>query len=72
MYKEAFDKHADLFAELGVNPNLGMGSVYEKVRELGFSRQRGRGDLRACHEHQPGMAMVDSDKGIPTCMCRAT
>ena len=64
-YKEAFDKHADLFAELGVNPNLGMGSVYEKVRELGFSqRNEVEADLRACHEHQPGMAMVDSDKGI--------
>ena len=64
-YKAAFDKHAELFAELGVNPNLGLGSVYEKVRELGFSqRNEVEADLRACHEHQPGMAMVDSDKGI--------
>jgi isocitrate dehydrogenase len=64
-FREAFQKHADTFAELGVNPNLGMEHVYAKVKELGFS-QRGEveADLKACHEHRPGLAMVDSDKGI--------
>ena len=64
-YRSAFEKHADTLAELGVNPNLGMGHVYEKIRELGFSkRNEVEEDFRACHEERPGLAMVDSDRGI--------
>ena len=64
-YQAAFDKHRETFEELGVNPNLGLASVQDKVRELTFSlRNEIEADLRACHEHRPGLAMVDSDKGI--------
>ncbi|MBN7827873.1 NADP-dependent isocitrate dehydrogenase, partial [Bowmanella dokdonensis] len=30
-YKDLFEKYADLFAELGVNANDGLGSVYDKI-----------------------------------------
>lgn len=64
-YQKAFDKHRKAFEELGVNPNLGLASVLDKVRQLTFSlRNEIEADLRACHEHRPGLAMVDSDKGI--------
>ncbi len=64
-YQEAFDKHRETFEQLGVNPNLGLGSVLEKVRSLSFSpRTEIEADLRKCHENRPGLAMVDSDKGI--------
>ncbi len=64
-YKDAFDKHAATFEELGVNPNLGLASIYDKVKTLSFSlRNEIEADLRACHERRPGLAMVDSDKGI--------
>jgi len=64
-YQDAFDKHRETFEELGVNPNLGLGSVLEKVRTLSFSlRNEIEADLRKCHESRPGLAMVDSDKGI--------
>ena len=64
-YQEAFDKHRETFEKLGVNPNLGLGSVLEKVRSLTFStRNEIEADLRKCHESRPGLAMVDSDKGI--------
>ena len=64
-YKSAFEKHRKTFEELGVNPNLGLASVQDKVRELTFSlRNEIEADLRACHEERPGLAMVDSDKGI--------
>ena len=64
-YKDAFEKHKDTFEELGINPNLGLASIYEKVRTLSFSlRNEIEADLRACHENRPGLAMVDSDKGI--------
>ncbi|TVS16840.1 MAG: NADP-dependent isocitrate dehydrogenase [Gammaproteobacteria bacterium] len=64
-YKQAFEKHADTFAELGIKAKLGMETVLEKVRETGFSlRNEIEADIRACHESRPGLAMVDSDKGI--------
>jgi isocitrate dehydrogenase len=64
-YQKAFEKHADTFKELGIDPNLGLATIYEKVRTLSFSlRNEIEADLRACHEHRPGLAMVDSDRGI--------
>ncbi len=64
-YKEAFEKHAKLFAELGVNANNGLSSVYEKISTLPESkREEIIKDLHACHEHRPELAMVDSAKGI--------
>jgi len=64
-YKDAFEKHAKLFAELGVNANNGLSSVYEKISTLPESkREEIIKDLHACHEHRPELAMVDSAKGI--------
>jgi isocitrate dehydrogenase len=64
-YQAAFDKHRETFEQLGVNPNLGLGSVLEKVKTLSFSlRNEIEADLRKCHESRPGLAMVDSDRGI--------
>jgi isocitrate dehydrogenase len=64
-YKTAFDKHAALFKELGVNANNGLSSVYEKIASLPSSkREEIINDLHACHEHRPELAMVDSAKGI--------
>jgi len=64
-YQDAFEKHRETFEKLGVNPNLGLASVLEKVSGLSFSlRNEIEADLRKCHESRPGLAMVDSDKGI--------
>lgn len=64
-YKELFEKYADLFEELGVNPNNGIGSVYDKISTLPSSkREEIEEEIHACHEHRPEMAMVDSVKGI--------
>jgi len=64
-YKEAFEKHAELFAELGVNVNNGMSNLYDKIATLPESkREEIERDLHACHEHRPELAMVDSAKGI--------
>jgi isocitrate dehydrogenase len=64
-YKEAFDKHARLFDELGVNPNNGLASLYEKIATLPQSKQDEiKRDLHACQEHRPEIAMVDSARGI--------
>jgi isocitrate dehydrogenase len=64
-YREAFEKHAKLFDELGVNVNNGMVDLYTKIASLPQSTQDEiKRDLHACHEHRPELAMVDSAKGI--------
>lgn len=62
-FKDVFAKHADLFAELGVNPNNGLGDVYDKIK--GHPKQAEvEADLQAQYETRPGLAMVNSAKGI--------
>ena len=64
-YKEAFQKYKSILAELGVNPNDGIGSVLKKVDQLPYSmRVEVETEFRKCYEIRPEMAMVDSDKGI--------
>src|SRR5574337_56119 len=64
-YKDAFEKHAKLFDQLGVNVNNGMVDLYNKIASLPKSVQDEiKADLHACHEHRPELAMVDSSKGI--------
>jgi len=62
-YKDVFAKHAALFAELGVNVNNGLGDIYEKIK--GHPKQAEvEADIMATYETRPGLAMVDSNKGI--------
>ncbi|MCC3309398.1 NADP-dependent isocitrate dehydrogenase [Psychrobacter sanguinis] len=64
-YKEAFEKHGELFDELGINVNNGMADLYDKIKTLPASkREEIEQDLHACQEHRPRLAMVDSSKGI--------
>ena len=64
-YKEAFEKHGELFNQLGINVNNGMVDLYEKIKSLPESkRDEIIRDLHACQEHRPKLAMVDSAKGI--------
>ncbi|QYF92585.1 NADP-dependent isocitrate dehydrogenase [Massilia sp. PAMC28688] len=64
-YKEAFEKHKELFDSLDVNVNNGMADLYGKIATLPASqREEVIRDLHACQEHRPALAMVDSAKGI--------
>ena len=64
-YKDVFDKYGELFKELGVNPNNGISSVYDKIKSLPDSQQEEiLHDIHACYAERPEMAMVDSVKGI--------
>jgi isocitrate dehydrogenase len=64
-FKDVFEKHADIFAELGVNPNNGLGDVYNLIKDLPEDiRNEIEVDIQACYENRPGIAMVNSDKGI--------
>jgi isocitrate dehydrogenase len=64
-YKELFEKYGELFDELGVNPNNGLGSVYDKISTLPESqRSEIEADINKCYANRPPLAMVNSDKGI--------
>ncbi|MDD2898110.1 MAG: NADP-dependent isocitrate dehydrogenase [Desulfuromonadaceae bacterium] len=64
-YKDVFDKHAATFNELGVNPDLGMGDLYVKLKKLPEAKQAEiEADIQEVYKKQPPLAMVDSDKGI--------
>lgn len=64
-YKDVFEKYAETFAQLGVNPNNGIGDVYAKIQSLSKQeRDAIAADLQATYERQPRLAMVNSDKGI--------
>ncbi|HEY84092.1 MAG TPA: NADP-dependent isocitrate dehydrogenase [Chloroflexi bacterium] len=64
-YKPVFDKHANLFEELGVDPNNGIGDVYAKIQSLpDAQRAEIEADFQTCYDIRPELAMVNSDKGI--------
>merc|ERR1711899_53257 len=61
-YKDVFAKHADLFKELKVNANNGLGDVYDKIK--GHPKElEVRGDIEKQYASRPGLAMVDSNNG---------
>jgi len=62
-YKDVFSKHGALFSELGVNVNNGLGDIYDKIK--GHAKQTEvEADIQAVYSARPGLAMVDSSKGI--------
>jgi isocitrate dehydrogenase len=64
-YKDVFEKYSELFKEIGVNPNNGLGSVYDKIQTLPEAKQEEiKQAIQACYDTRPELAMVDSDKGI--------
>ena len=64
-FKEVFDKHAAVFKEVGVDPNNGLGDLYAKIAKLPEAKRAEiDADIKACYAKRPGLAMVNSDKGI--------
>ena len=63
--KDVFEKHAVVFAELGVNPNNGIGDLIAKVNTLPAEQRKSiEADLEACLNEQPDLFMVNSDHGL--------
>lgn len=64
-FKDVFDKYGELFAQIGVNPNNGLGDLYAKIDKLPADQKAAiEADIQAVYAQQPQLAMVDSDKGI--------
>jgi isocitrate dehydrogenase len=55
-----FQKHGEAMADLGVNPNSGLGDLLARVE----GNAEIKADIDACIASRPPMYMVDSDKGI--------
>jgi len=64
-FKEVYDKYADLFDELNINPNNGLGDLEKKIQTLPAEQKAAiEADIRAVYAKNPPLAMVNSDKGI--------
>jgi isocitrate dehydrogenase len=64
-FKDVFEKHADTFKELDVNPDLGLGDLYLKLEKLPADKKAEiEADIKAVYDTRPALAMVDSDRGI--------
>jgi isocitrate dehydrogenase len=64
-FKDVFDKHAALLRESGVNVNNGLGDLFAKIAKLPEAKRAEiEADIQAAYKTRPGLAMVNSDKGI--------
>jgi len=64
-FKEVFDRHADTFEELGVNPNNGLAELYQKLDTLPEDKKAEIvADIEDVKAKRARLAMVDSDRGI--------
>ncbi|MDQ3038717.1 MAG: NADP-dependent isocitrate dehydrogenase, partial [Pseudomonadota bacterium] len=64
-YAPVLQKHPKTLAEIGFNPNNGIGDLYAKLGQLDDTKRAEiEADLATLYERRPGLAMVNSDKGI--------
>ena len=62
-FQEVFDKYADTFTELNVNPNLGMSDLEKKIAGHAKEVEIKTAFQAVVESDNPEIAMVDSDKG---------
>jgi isocitrate dehydrogenase len=63
--EDLFKKHAETFAELGVDPNSGIGALEARIATLpDAKRAEVEADLKAAYAARPPLYMVNSDRGI--------
>lgn len=64
-FKDVFEKHGATFDALGINVNSGLGNLLDRIQELPEDkRSEIEADIEATYAKGPGIAMVNSDKGI--------
>ena len=62
-FKDVFEKYADVFNELDINPNFGLATLEEKI--AGHAQEAEiKADIAGTIENSAKLAMVNSDKGI--------
>lgn len=64
-FDDLFRKHEAVFNKLGIDPNHGVGEIYNKIKSLPEAKQREiTVDIGLIYTDKPDLAMVNSDLGI--------
>jgi isocitrate dehydrogenase len=64
-FADVFEKHGATLKRLGVDPDLGVGEMMNKIETLPEAEKAAvKADIQAVYAKRPGLAMVNSDKGI--------
>jgi isocitrate dehydrogenase len=64
-YQDVFQKHGATLQKLGVDPNNGVGDLYNKIQSLPAAEKAAiEADIQAVYAKGPKLAMVDSDRGV--------
>ena len=64
-YAEALEKHSEALKQAGFDPNNGIGDLYTCIEQLPEEQRKAiLSDVEAVYAQRPGLAMVNSDKGI--------
>jgi isocitrate dehydrogenase len=64
-FADVIEKHAATLNRLGVNLNNGFGDLLSKIETLPDAEKKAiKDDIAAAYAKRPGLAMVNSDKGI--------
>ena len=64
-FADVFEKHGATLKKLGVNLNNGFGDLLTKIETLPEAEKKAiKADIAADYAKRPGLAMVNSDKGI--------
>ena len=64
-FADLFEKYGQVFTEIGVDPDNGVGDILAKIQHLPTAQKEAiEADLQACLQNGPDLAMVDSARGI--------
>jgi len=64
-FADVFEKHAATLARIGVDPDNGMGDLLTRIETLPEAEKAAiKADIAATYAARPGLAMVNSDRGI--------
>jgi isocitrate dehydrogenase len=64
-FADLFAKYGQVFNEIGVDPDNGVGDILAKIQTLPAAQKEAiEADIQACLKNGPPLAMVDSARGI--------
>jgi isocitrate dehydrogenase len=64
-FADVFEKHGATLARIGVDPDNGVGDLLTRIETLpAAERDAIKADIAATYAKRPGLAMVNSDRGI--------
>jgi Monomeric isocitrate dehydrogenase len=64
-FADVFEKHGATLTRLGVDPDNGVGDMLTRIETLPEAEKAAiKADIQATYAKRPGLAMVNSDRGI--------